>query len=153
MLYARSVNWCLFFGVCSLLNVCLMVLKLLEWSVWLSDFYFFVCTSCYMLEVWIGCCIYPQKKKKVWIGCGVWIGNDCERLWLYMPDLSNWNFDLVVPELDNAAVKGPVVLTLTQIRTKFQHSRKKKRKLRKNFILKFSAIVGVRSLLLSCLFL
>ena len=70
-----------------------------------------------------------------------------------MPDLSNWNFDLVVPELDNAAVKGPVVLTLTQIRTKFQHSRKKKRKLRKNFILKFSAIVGVRSLLLPCLFL
>lgn len=27
------------FGVCSLFNVCLMVLKLLEWPVWLSDFY------------------------------------------------------------------------------------------------------------------
>ena len=68
-----------------------------------------------------------------------------------MPDLSNWNFDLVVPELDNAAVKGPVVLTLTQIRTKFQHSRKKKEKTKKKFYIKiFSYCWG--SILVASLF-
>ena len=106
-------------GVCSLLNVCLMVLKLLEWSVWLSFFYFFVCTSCYMLEVWIGCCIYPPKKK-VWIGCRGWIGNDCDCIcltcltgilfWLFLSSImlqskGQWCLHLPKSEL-NSNIQG-----------------------------------------------